>query len=68
MRKSLDRVRVGFIGAGRISDLHALEYQANPDAEIVAIADVDTEQASARARAWGCPDARIHSDYRVAAR
>ncbi len=64
MRQSLDRVRVGFIGAGRISDLHALEYQASPNAEIVAIADVDTEQASTRARAWGCPHARIHSDYR----
>jgi len=64
VRKSLDRVRVGFIGAGRISDLHALEYQANPDAEIVAIADLDMEQASTRARAWGCSDARIYSDYR----
>ena len=26
MRKSLDRVRVGFVRAGHISDLHALEY------------------------------------------
>ena len=65
MRKSLDRVRVGFIGAGRISDLHALEYRANPDTEIVAVADVDAAQASARTRAWGCPDARIYSDYRA---
>ena len=64
MRKSLDRVSVGFIGAGRISDLHALEYQANPNAEIVAIADVSREQAAARGKAWGFPDARIYSDYR----
>jgi predicted dehydrogenase len=64
VRKPLDRVRVGFIGAGRISDLHAIEYQANPNAEIVAIADVNTEQAAARGRAWGCPDVRIYSDYR----
>ena len=64
MRKSLDRVSVGFIGAGRISDLHALEYQANPNAEIVAIADVNREQAAARGKAWGFPDARIYSDYR----
>ena len=65
MRKTLDRVRVGIIGAGRISDLHALEYTANPDAEIAAIADVNTEQAAARARAWGFPDARIYGDYRA---
>ena len=28
-------LKVGFIGTGRISDLHALEYLANPRAEIV---------------------------------
>ena len=65
MTATLDRVRAGFIGAGRISDLHALEYQANPDAEIVAIADVDADLASRRARAWGFPDARIYTDYRA---
>ena len=64
MRKRLDQVRVGFIGAGRISDLHAIEYQANPNAEIVAVADADTELAATRARLWGCPNARIYSDYR----
>jgi predicted dehydrogenase len=61
----LDRVRVGFIGAGRISDLHALEYRNNPDAAIVAIADVSADQAAARGRAWGFPDARVYSDYRA---
>jgi len=64
MTATLDRVRVGFIGAGRISDLHALEYGINPNAEIVAIADVNAEQAAARAAAWGFPDARIYTDYR----
>lgn len=63
--KTLDRVRAGFIGAGRISDLHALEYTANPDAEIVAIADVDAGLAAERARKWGFPDARIYTDYRL---
>ena len=62
---TLDHVRVGFIGAGRISDLHAIEYGMNPDASIVAIADVDTAQAERRAHAWGFPNARIHADYRA---
>jgi len=30
----MDKVRVGFIGAGRISDLHAIEYLRTPRAEI----------------------------------
>jgi predicted dehydrogenase len=65
MTATLDRVRAGFIGAGRISDLHALEYIANPDAEIVAIADVNRDLAEKRARAWGFPDAEIYADYRA---
>ncbi len=65
MAKTLDQVRAGFIGAGRISDLHALEYQANPDAAIVAIADVNRDLAETRARAWGFPEARIYTDYRA---
>jgi predicted dehydrogenase len=65
MTATLDRVRAGFIGAGRISDLHALEYIANPNAEIVAIADVNRDLAEQRARAWGFPDAKIYTDYRA---
>lgn len=64
MPRTLDHVRTGFIGAGRISDLHALEYGLNPNASIVAIADVNVSQAEARARAWGFPDARVYPDYR----
>lgn len=65
MAKPLERVRVGFIGAGRISDLHALEYAANPHAEIVAVCDPDTDLAARRAAAWGFPNARIHADHRA---
>jgi len=64
MKRTVDQVRVGIIGAGRISDLHALEYQSNPNAAIVAVADVNIEQATERARAWGFPEARIYGDYR----
>jgi predicted dehydrogenase len=65
MRQTVDQVRVGIIGAGRISDLHAIEYRNNPHAEIAAIADVNTDQAAERARAWGFPNARIFRDYRA---
>ena len=37
----MDKIRVGFIGAGRISDLHAIEYLHNPRAEIAAVCDAD---------------------------
>ena len=65
MTRTLDRVRVGFIGTGRISDLHALEYRLNPNAEIVAVADVNPDLAAGRIGAWGFPEARIHADYRA---
>jgi predicted dehydrogenase len=65
MAATVDQVRAGFIGAGRISDLHALEYIANPDAEIVAIADADRALAERRGRAWGFPNAKIYDDYRA---
>ena len=60
----MDKVRVGFIGTGRISDLHALEYIDNPHAEIVALCDRDPALAEARARAWGLDDPDISDDFR----
>ena len=59
----MDSIRVGFIGTGRISDLHALEYLRNPHTEIVALCDSDTGLASARAEAWGLDRSVICSDY-----
>ena len=60
----MDKIRVGFIGTGRISDLHAIEYLRNPHAEIVALCDRDPERAEARARAWGLDGAAITADHR----
>ena len=37
----MDRLRVGFIGAGRIADLHAMGYEGNADAELYAVCDTD---------------------------
>lgn len=59
----MDQLRVGFIGAGRISDLHALEYLANERARIVAICDVNAENARQRGLAWGVPEKNIFTHY-----
>ena len=59
----MNKIRVGFIGTGRISDLHAIEYLNNPHAQIVALCDADPALAEARATAWGLDDVRICDDY-----
>ena len=59
----MDKIRVGFIGTGRISDLHAIEYRQNPHAEIVALCDADPALAEARAKAWGLDGVTITDNY-----
>lgn len=59
----MDKLRVGFIGAGRISDLHAIEYLQNPRAEIVAVCDLDPQIAERQARAWGIKPERTFANY-----
>ncbi len=58
-----EKLRVGFIGTGRISDLHALEYLANERAEIVAVCDANLALARERGAKWGIPPARVFADY-----
>jgi predicted dehydrogenase len=59
----MDQLRVGFIGTGRISDLHAIEYLQNERARIVAVCDTDAQIAHKRAQAWNVPENRIYTDY-----
>jgi len=59
----MEKLRVGFIGAGRISDLHAIEYLSNPRAELVAVCDTVSENAEKRGAAWGVPKERVFTDY-----
>ncbi|MEZ5666344.1 MAG: Gfo/Idh/MocA family oxidoreductase [Alphaproteobacteria bacterium] len=59
----MNKVRVGFIGAGRISGLHAAEYLANPRAEIVAVCDADRGIARRQAALWGVPDSRVFDSW-----
>lgn len=55
-------LRVGIIGTGRISDLHAIEYLQNPDARIFALCDRNTVQAREKAMIWGVPGVAIEAD------
>jgi len=56
------RLRVAFIGGGRIADLHALGYRDNPKAELYAVCDAREEVARGRAEEWGAP--KHCTDYR----
>ncbi|NQW17567.1 MAG: Gfo/Idh/MocA family oxidoreductase [Chloroflexi bacterium] len=58
----MSKVRIGFIGAGRIADLHARAYADNNQAELAAIADPAPDRATERAAEWGASLA--YSDYR----
>ena len=60
----MDQLKVGFIGTGRISDLHAIEYLNNSRAQITAICDIDPAISAPRAAAWGVPADRVFTDYR----
>jgi predicted dehydrogenase len=53
------RLRVGFLGVGRIFDLHLLGYRGDPDVEIVALCAADA--AALAARAGELPAARRHT-------
>ena len=55
-------IGVGIWGTGRISDLHAMEYMKNPDADIVALCDMNPSAAKAKAEAWGLGSAMITDD------
>jgi predicted dehydrogenase len=59
----MNKIRVGFIGAGRISDLHAIEYLQNSRAELYAVCDINPENARQRAAVWGIPPERVFSNH-----
>ncbi len=46
-------LRIGFIGAGRMANLHAGLISDEPDVQIVAAADIDAVRASAFVAKWG---------------
>ena len=57
-------IRLGIIGCGRISDLHAQAYLDHPEATIVAVADPDAGNLAMRGAAWGVPESARYQDHR----
>ena len=58
----MDKLRVGFIGVGRIADLHYLGYKDNPKAELYAVCGAHPAELERRAREWKIEHA--HDEYR----
>ncbi|MEW6266499.1 MAG: Gfo/Idh/MocA family oxidoreductase [Thermodesulfobacteriota bacterium] len=59
----MEKINVGFIGCGRISDLHYLGYADHPAARLYAVCDVRAETAEKRRREWGA--VKAYTDYRA---
>lgn len=55
-------VRVGIIGVGQIGQQHVSSYAKHPDAEIVAVADLNTTLAGSVAEQHGIP--HVYGDFR----
>ena len=56
-------LNIGFIGAGKIADLHAPGYLGNSEARIYAVADNGAGVADSRVAEWGAEKA--YTDYRA---
>lgn len=56
------KLRVGFIGAGRMGNLHASMIADEPDVKIVAAADIDLSRAEAFVQKWG---GKAFADHRA---
>ncbi len=56
----MTRIRTAVVGVGYLGRFHAEKYAAHPDAELVAVVDVDAERAGAVARELGVEAARDH--------
>jgi len=56
------KIKVGFLGCGRIADLHYLGYVDNPDAELFAICDPNPAVIEKRSKEWKYT--KSYTDYK----
>src|SRR5882724_11310311 len=57
------KLRIGFAGAGAISQYHLVGWSEMPDAQVVAICDIDQAKARAKAQAFNIP--AVYADFRT---
>ena len=57
-------LRVGIIGAGAIANLNVQGYLHSPDSELVAICDVNINNANEKRERWGLRTLKIYKDYK----
>jgi len=57
----LEKINMGFIGCGRIADLHYLGYKNDPRARLYSVCDINGALAEKRRREWGA--VREHTDF-----
>ena len=55
-------LRIGFIGVGRIADMHYEGYRDNPRARLYAVCDTDPDLLARRASQWEVEN--TYDDYR----
>ncbi|MEX2683810.1 MAG: Gfo/Idh/MocA family protein [Candidatus Sigynarchaeota archaeon] len=58
------KIRVGFIGTGRISTLHQLYYKESKDAELVALCDKNKGNLKKHAEEWGIKPENTYEDIK----
>ena len=58
----MGNVRIGMIGVGQIGKMHLDKYRKVPDAEIVALADIDEAEGKRVAGKYDIPN--VHTDFR----
>lgn len=57
----MDKLKVGVVGIGHLGKIHARVYSELPSVDLVAVADINEEEASSAASKYGC---EAFLDYR----
>jgi len=57
-----NKLRIAVVGAGNISHAHLTGYKEKPEAQVVAVCDINEERAKGRAEEFGIP--KVYTDYR----
>ena len=51
----VEKVSVGLVGLGMVCESHLKAYSAHPDAEVLAVCDLDTNRSKEIANKYGIP-------------